>query len=53
VNTGVFKVGYSYDVTVSKLNNGVSGGSHEISMGFNLNCKKPIPKFRTISCPSF
>jgi type IX secretion system PorP/SprF family membrane protein len=53
INTGKFKLGYSYDVTVSKLNNGVSGGSHEISMGINLNCKtKPI-SFRTISCPSF
>lgn len=53
VNTEKFKIGYSYDVTVSRLNNGVSGGSHEISLGFNLNCKdKPI-SFRTISCPSF
>ena len=53
VNTGKFKLGYSYDVTVSKLNNGVSGGSHEISLGINFNCKdKPI-SFRTISCPSF
>jgi len=53
VNTGKFKVGYSYDVTVSKLNNGVSGGSHEISLGFNLNCKDKPVTFRTISCPSF
>ncbi len=53
INTGTFKVGYSYDVTVSKLNNGVSGGSHEISLGLNLRCKTKIPKFRTISCPSF
>lgn len=53
VNTGKFKLGYSYDVTVSKLNNGVSGGSHELSLGLNLNCKtKPI-SFKTISCPSF
>jgi hypothetical protein len=22
-------------------------------MGFNLNCKKKIPQFRKISCPSF
>lgn len=53
IETAKFKVGYSYDVTVSKLNNGVSGGSHEISMGFNLNCKDRPLKFRTISCPSF
>lgn len=53
INTGKFKLGYSYDVTVSKLNNGVSGGSHEISMGLNLSCKKKPVTFRTISCPSF
>ncbi|TXI84535.1 MAG: type IX secretion system membrane protein PorP/SprF [Crocinitomicaceae bacterium] len=53
VNTGTFKIGYSYDVTVSVLNNGVSGGSHEISMGYNVNCKKKSPVWRTISCPSF
>lgn len=53
INTGKFKLGYSYDVTVSKLNNGVSGGSHEVSMGLNLSCKKKPVTFRTISCPSF
>lgn len=53
INTGKFKVGYSYDVTVSKLNNNTSGGSHEVSMGLNLNCKKKVQTFRTISCPSF
>nr|WP_299203320.1 type IX secretion system membrane protein PorP/SprF [uncultured Brumimicrobium sp.] len=53
VNTGTIKVGYSYDVTVSKLNNGVSGGSHEVSLGFDLNCKTKQPSFRTVSCPSF
>ncbi len=53
VDTGIFKVGYSYDVTVSKLNNGVSGGSHEVSLGINLNCKTKKPSFKTVSCPSF
>ena len=53
INTGKFKIGYSYDVTVSKLNNGVSGGSHEVSLGLNLNCKDKPVSFRTISCPSF
>ncbi len=53
INTKLFKVGYSYDVTVSKLNNGVSGGSHEVSLGFNLTCKPAPQRFKTISCPSF
>ena len=53
INTGKFKLGYSYDVTVSQLNNGTSGGSHEVSLGLNLNCKQKSPTFRTISCPSF
>ena len=53
IDTGKFRVGYSYDVTVSKLNNGVSGGSHEVSLGLLFNCKDKPPTFRTISCPSF
>jgi type IX secretion system PorP/SprF family membrane protein len=53
VDTGKFKIGYSYDVTVSKLNNGVSGGSHEVSLGLTLACKSKAVSFKTISCPSF
>lgn len=53
VDTGKFKLGYSYDITVSRLNNGVSGGSHEISLGLLLDCKDKPPTFKTISCPSF
>ncbi len=53
INTGTFKIGYSYDITVSKLNNGTSGGSHEVSLGLSLNCKSKPVTFRTISCPSF
>ncbi|MDD2965495.1 MAG: type IX secretion system membrane protein PorP/SprF [Bacteroidales bacterium] len=49
-----FRIGYSYDVTVSKLKN-VTGGAHEISFGFQFDNnrfssrrnKGPIP------CPSF
>jgi type IX secretion system PorP/SprF family membrane protein len=53
IYTKAFRLGYSYDVTVSKLNNGVSGGSHEVSMGINLSCRdKPI-SYRSLSCPSF
>ena len=52
INTQNFKIGYSYDVTVSKLTN-ASGGSHEVSLGINFNCKPKKRTFRTISCPSF
>lgn len=47
-----FKVGYSYDVTTSKLEL-ASGGSHEISLGMNFICKKSKVKFRPDICPSF
>jgi len=46
------RFGYSYDITTSRLTN-ASGGSHELSLGFNINCKKKPKRFRTISCPSF
>jgi type IX secretion system PorP/SprF family membrane protein len=53
ISTDKFRLGYSYDVTVSKLNNGVSSGSHEISMNILVACKKRPTSFRTISCPTF
>jgi type IX secretion system PorP/SprF family membrane protein len=31
-----YNLSYTYEVTVSKLNNGFSGGSHEIHLGFRL-----------------
>lgn len=49
---GLFKFGYSYDVTVSKLSN-VTAGSHELSFALQFECKPKKKKFRTISCPSF
>jgi len=52
IQQGILKVGYSYDVTISKLTN-ASYGSHEISIGFNFYCKKPKPKYRLGNCPSF
>ena len=51
--TEKFNIGYSYDLTVSKLGNGLTGGSHEITMQINLKCKKKAKNFRKISCPSF
>lgn len=47
-----FSLGYSYDITISRLSN-ASGGAHEISLGFQFPCKTRPKKFRTIGCPSF
>lgn len=47
-----FKIGYSYDLTVSSLSN-VSGGAHEITLGLNLNCPEKHRKIKAIDCPSF
>ncbi|MES2591205.1 MAG: type IX secretion system membrane protein PorP/SprF [Bacteroidota bacterium] len=48
----LFKIGYSYDVTVSKLTN-ATAGSHELSFSMQFTCKPKTKKFRTNSCPSF
>lgn len=49
---GMFKVGYSYDITVSQLSN-ASGGAHEVSLGIQFQCKPKKKRFRPISCPTF
>jgi len=46
------KIGYSYDVTTSKLTL-ATAGSHEVSFQLNFTCKPPRKRYRTISCPSF
>lgn len=52
VQQDYFKIGYSYDVTVSKLANNTSG-AHEISLGIMLPCAEPKHKVKAIRCPSF
>jgi type IX secretion system PorP/SprF family membrane protein len=52
VQNSNFKFGYSYDITISNLA-GNSGGSHEISIQMQFECKTKKKKYRTISCPSF
>lgn len=47
-----FKVGYSYDLTVSRLGIG-SGGSHELSLFYESPVRNKRRKFRIISCPVF
>jgi len=53
IATETFRLGYSYDVTVSTLNNGISAGAHEVSMNFLVKCRKKPVTFRTITCPTF
>jgi len=52
VEAGQFRIGYSYDVTISKLTNSTAG-AHEVSLGYQFTCKKPRPKYRPVSCPAF
>jgi type IX secretion system PorP/SprF family membrane protein len=52
IQKGIFRIGYSYDVTISRLTN-ATAGSHEISLGLQFGCKQPRKKFRTVRCPSF
>jgi hypothetical protein len=55
INVTTYKIGYSYDITVSSLSHNTSGGSHEISMAYQFcNFKKPKKKKNgLISCPKF
>lgn len=52
VQTNTIRVGYSYDLTLNRLGIG-TGGSHEVSLALQFNCKPPKKKFRVINCPSF
>jgi len=47
-----FKLGYSYDLTISKLTN-VTGGSHEVSFSWQFPCPLKKKRAKIINCPSF
>ncbi len=49
---GIFKFGYSYDLTVSKLSN-ASAGSHELSFSMQFQCHPRKKRFRAVKCPAF
>lgn len=48
-----FRVGYSYDVTVSKLGINNTQGAHEISLVFEMAKKRKRNKRSLVSCPKF
>jgi len=47
-----FKIGYSYDITISRLSP-VSAGAHELSVGFQFDCRPRKRRIRAINCPVF
>lgn len=51
---GIFSVGYSYDYTISRLSNRISGGSHEIALILEFE-SEPNRRFnhRSLPCPRF
>lgn len=53
VQQGMFKFGYSYDATISKLGNPKDGthGAHEFSLAIQYKCRER--KNKLIACPSF
>jgi hypothetical protein len=55
INMNRYKIGYSYDATISKLTNANSRGSHEISMAYQLCNQKKVKKKKNvlIACPKF
>ena len=52
INYKNLKVGYSYDITLSKLKSN-TGGSHEVSLAWQFNCIEKRRKLRAINAPGF
>lgn len=47
-----WKIGYSYDVTISSFSNDL-GGAHEISLSYQLPCRVRRKPIKAIKCPQF
>ena len=52
LQTEVLRIGYSYDLTVSRLTT-QTAGSHEVSCAIQFDCKVKRKIFKPINCPSF
>jgi type IX secretion system PorP/SprF family membrane protein len=55
INMDKYKIGYSYDMTVSRLSNLNTKGSHEVSMSYQFCKFKKVRRKKNIliSCPKF
>ncbi len=47
-----WKIGYSYDVTISQQQNAL-GGAHEVSLAYQFPCRVRKRQNRAIKCPKF
>jgi len=52
INYKNLKIGYSYDITLSKLKSN-TGGAHEVSLAIQFNCIEKRRKIRAIKAPGF
>jgi type IX secretion system PorP/SprF family membrane protein len=52
IEANALRLGYSYDVTISKLTN-ASAGAHEVTLGYQFSCKTPPKHYRPGICPSW
>ena len=52
VQYDMFKIGYSYDISLGKKSD-LTGGAHEVSVQFLLNCPEKVKKIKDLNCPSF
>jgi hypothetical protein len=50
--TTVVKIGYSYDITISKLSS-ATAGAHEVSFIMQFDCRPKKRRIRAINCPVF
>jgi type IX secretion system PorP/SprF family membrane protein len=48
-----FRIGYSYDITISKLGVNNTQGAHELSMVYEIAKKRKKNKRSLVSCPKF
>jgi hypothetical protein len=51
-NFNKLRISYSYDLNTSGIKS-YTGGSHEVSMTINFECRKTKKSFRALACPSF
>ncbi len=51
-NEASWKIGYSYDMTLSSSSNSF-GGAHELSLSYLFKCKDRKKQYKAIKCPKF